>query len=395
MNLSALSHPTFRRYIAANFVALNGLWVQRITIAWIAWDITGSAAFVGLVAFLAYVPTLITGPLFGVLIDRWSVQRANQITQFLFAATALTGAGLYWMGALSAPVLAGISLFIGVVTSAQHPVRMAFTPRLVPKENVSSVIVLISLNFNLARVLGPAIGGALISGLGVQAALLVSALSYAPMLLIISTLTLRPRRIKTQQSSLVADFVEGFRVIIHTPLILRAILITGIFSLAGRGALEILPTIADGVFSKGASGLGILTASAGAGAVVAAVLQTFGRGISSGKLPLKALIAAVIGPVIAILLGMSQNWTGTILAVAGLGFTGTLVGVTMQSAIQMQVDDHLRGRVMSLWIMIALGATAIGSLLIGGLVDLLGLSLTLQIVGGASAVAILGLVLRR
>ena len=89
MNISALSFRDFRIYLGGNIFALNALWMQRVTIGWIAWDLTASASFVGFIAFANFAPTMITGPLFGVLIDRVRVTRAAMVTQFLLLAIAL------------------------------------------------------------------------------------------------------------------------------------------------------------------------------------------------------------------------------------------------------------------------------------------------------------------
>ncbi len=394
MNLSALQFPQFRRFMAANIITLNGLWVQRITMGWIAWALTGSASFVGLIAFLSYVPSMLTGPFFGVLVDRINVRRAALTTQSLFFLLSFVAFVLQFTGHMTPLNLSIIAVVIGIVTSAQHPIRMSFTPRLVPKDHVGSVVVLVALNFNLARVVGPAIGGLLIANFSVEAALLVACVAYLPAIATIATLTLRDRVRPNTKSTIFADFIEGLQFIKNAPFILKAILITGLFSLTARGAMEILPTIADGGFGKGATGLGTLSAAAGVGALSAAVLQSFSQQPTRDKLPVSALAAAVMGPLGVILLGSTQSWPMAIFAVAMLGFLGTIVGVTMQTSIQLQLDDSIRGRVMSLWVMIALGATALGSVGIGALIDIIGLMLTLQIVGGATAVLILVLVRR-
>ncbi len=395
MNLAALKFISFRRYLIANIISLNGLWVQRVTIGWIAWELTGSASFVGLIAFLSYIPTMLTGPIFGVLVDRINLRHAAMTTQSLFCLIAFTAFLLQANGLLTPVMLCVIAILIGIVTSAQHPIRMAFMPRLVPKEYVGSVIVLIALNFNLARVIGPGIGGLIIATSGVKVALLVTAIAYVPAIITIATLKYRRRARNNAKSTILMDFIEGLRFVKASAFIAKTFVLTGLFSLTARGVLEILPTIADGSFGKGATGLGVLTAAAGVGALAASVLKSFARVPETGQLPTSALIAAFSGPVLVLLLGVTQFWPVAIAAVAGLGFFGTIVGISVQTGIQMQLDDGIRGRVMSLWAMIALGATATGSVLIGALIDLVGLGLTLQSAGGASALLIILLIWRR
>ncbi len=395
MNFSALKFPQFRRYLAANIIALHGLWVQRITTGWLAWELTGSASFVGVIAFFTYIPTMLTGPFFGVLVDRINVRYAAMTTQALQFSISFLAFVLQFSGVMTPGVLSIIAILIGLVNSAQNPIRMSFMPRLVPKDHVGSVIVLSALNFNLARVVGPAIGGVLIARADVETALLVAALAYLPAVATIATLKPRPRIRPNTKSTILADFAEGMRFIFASRFILNAILITGVFSLTARGAMEILPIIADGKFDKGATGLGVLSAAAGIGALIAAIMQSLSRQPKDGKLLRPALFSVIAGPLLVIFLGSAGHWYLVVFIVGMLGFFGTIVGISMQTSIQLQLDDTIRGRVMSLWIMIALGATAMGSVAIGALIDLFGLTLTLQGVGGASSLLIILLIPKR
>ncbi|NOR63445.1 MAG: MFS transporter [Rhodobacteraceae bacterium] len=394
MNLSALTTKPFRHYLIGNAISLHGLWVQKITIGWMAWEATGSTAFLGWLAFLNYAPPLFLGPFFGVVVDRVNIRRAAMTTQTLFTLGAFVLLGIHMAGLSGRFSLSAVALMIGLVTSAQHPIRMAITPRLAPNSQLPSVVLLLSLNFNIARVVGPAIGGGIIAAFGLTAALVFTIVAFVPFIYIVSTLSPRPNKPKPK-ASMKADFTEGLSYVLRSRFIRTATLITGLFSLAGRGALEILPSIADGVFQRGAAGLGTLTAAAGIGALLAAAVQILMRGPVKGRMPKISMGAAIVGPLAAAGLGIIAQWEVVVFIVGFLGFTGTLVGVGMQSAIQMQVEDHLRGRVMSLWIMVAMGGTAFGSLLVGGMADALGLALALQITGISTAFAVLTLLILR
>ena len=394
MNLSALTTKAFRHYLTGNAISLHGLWVQKITIGWMAWEATGSTAFLGWLAFLNYAPPLFFGPFFGVVVDRVNIKKAAMTTQSLFVVGAIVLLGIHLVGVSGRISLSAVALFIGLVTSAQHPIRMAITPRLAPQNQLSSVVLLLSLNFNIARVLGPAIGGGIIAGFGLTVALLFTIVAFIPFVFILKTLHPRPNKTKPK-ASMKADFAEGLSHVMRSRFIRTATLITGLFSLAGRGALEILPSLADGVFQRGAAGLGTLTAAAGIGALLAAAAQILMRGPIKWQLPSASIIAAILGPLAAAWLGSLTQWEIVVFVTGFLGFTGTLVGVGMQSAIQMQVEDHLRGRVMSLWIMVAMGGTAFGSLLVGGMADAFGLPLSLHIAGVTTAFAVIALLIVR
>ncbi len=394
MNLSALTTKGFRHYLFGNAISLHGIWVMKISIGWMAWEATGSTAFLGWLAFLNYAPPLFFGPFFGVVVDRIDIRKAAMTTQLLFAIAALALMGIHLAGLSGRVSLTLVALFIGLVTSAQHPIRMAITPRLTPNSQLASVVLLLSLNFNIARVVGPAIGGGLIAQYGLTAALGFIIAAFIPFVLILATLSPRANKAKAR-ASLRADFAEGLGYVLRSRFIRTATLVTGLFSLSGRGALEILPSLADGAFQRGAAGLGTLTAAAGVGALLAALAQIIGKSPQKGRLPAVSLAAAIIGPLAVAALGMVSAWPVAVFIIGLLGGLGTLVGVGMQSAIQMQVEDHLRGRVMSLWIMVAMGGTAFGSLLVGGMADIFGLASSLQIAGIGTALSVLALLLLR
>jgi len=384
MNLIALKSPLFRTYVAASAVALNGIWIQRITMGWLAWDLTQSASFVGLVAGLNFVPAVLSGPFFGVLADRIDLRRAAIGAQLAMLGLSILLLGLFLAGLLAPTVLVAMSFATGLAASAYSPVRMALITRLAPREAMSSVVVITSMNFNLSRLTGPAIGGVLIAQLGVGAALL--ALVFAPLVLIavLLRLTLRaPEGPARMAQNFIADMRAGFAYASKHELVRRALLITGLAAFSGRGVLEILPAIADGAFGRGAVGLGQLSAAAGAGALLSALLQAFGHAPATQALTLRSIWAALVSCGLVALVGVSSHWGLSLLAVAGLGFCGTLIGVSLQSGIQLSLPDGLRGRVMSLWVLVALGATAAGAFTQGAMADWLGLSETLVLTGGA------------
>ena len=140
MNLSAFNFRDFRLYLLGNLFAINALWMQRVTIGWIAWDLTKSATFVGFVAFINFAPAIITGPLFGVLIDRVNVKKAAQVTQFSLFTISVGFYLFFIFGGLNELFLSVLSLLSGIATSAHNPVRLSLAPRLVNHGSVSSVV---------------------------------------------------------------------------------------------------------------------------------------------------------------------------------------------------------------------------------------------------------------
>lgn len=382
MNIAALKFRDFRIYLAGNTFALNGIWMQRVTIGWIAWDLTSSPGFVGLVAFASFAPTMITGPLFGVLIDRVAVKRAAIITQSLLLLLALAMFVSFVMGLLGPVLLTILTALSGIVASAHNPVRMSLAPRLVDKEAVASVIALTAINFNIARLSGPALAGWIIATKGVGTTLLIQILCFLPYIFAIFLLHPRERNASTNAiEPFFTSLIEGARHVYHTPVIRQALILTALFAFTIRGTLEILPVLADGVFSKGPAGLGLLTASTGVGALLAGMTKAILPSQQKGRVPRLALICALIGIGLVPLLGNSLSWALSLILVSLMGYTVSIAAISVQTAIQIDLDDNIRGRVMSLWVMAGIGAAATGAGILGLATDITGYTQALTTTG--------------
>ncbi len=367
MNLVALRSPEFRLYFLGAIANVNALWISRIVIGWLAWDMTRSATFVGIVAASSLLPTLFLGPFFGVMVDRSNIKKAAYSTNICMIGCIAVLLALQASGNIGTISLILISLAIGTVTAAHHPVRLSLAPRLVKPEHVSSVVALAALNFNLARLVSPAIGGILIDLTGITTALLITLILFLPNLAIL--FRLHPRELTKHGSEPFATaMAEGLRYIRQRRMIMVILATTAVFSIALRGVLEVLPIIADGSFGRGAVGLGQLGSAVGGGALLAALHKALAtqKTASDALSPLN-LGVAILGLMAMALLGTTDVWIIALACAAILGTTGTYFGITMQSMIQADLPDDMRGRVMSIWVVVGLGTTALGAFLIGAL----------------------------
>ncbi len=389
MNLVALRSPEFRLYFLGAVANVNALWISRIVIGWLAWDITNSAQFVGIVAACSLLPTLFGGPFFGVLVDRSDIKKAAYATNLTMIACIGALLALQMTGNIGTATLILISLAIGTVTAAHHPVRLSLAPRLVQPDHVSSVVALSALNFNLARLISPAIGGLLIDLTSITTALVVTLILFFPNLTVL--FRLHPRELtKHGAEPFTTAMVEGLRYIRQRDVILIVLATTTVFSIAMRGVLEVLPIIADGSFGLGAVGLGQLGSAVGGGALCAAIYKALG-GQPTGRnaLSLGNLSVAIVGLMGMAVLGTTQSWAIALFSAALLGATGTYFGVTMQSMIQSDLPDDMRGRVMSIWVVVGLGSTALGAFLIGALTNLIGIGSASLWISGLGLIALL------
>lgn len=394
MNLNALKSRGYRLYLLGNVFGMNANWMLRLLMGWLAWDMTGSASYVGLISFLNFSPVLLGGPLFGVITDRVNVRKAALAVQTVIAALAVVLLIALIFDAMSTTFLAVYSVIIGLALSAYQPVRMSLGPRLVEKDQIASVVSLGALNFNISRLTGPALGGAMIATAGEIATMIAVVLIYIPFIYILSRLRPREQTSVKVHPPFWRSFKDGVAFIFSNRSVWIAFVVVGAFSMVIRGVLEILPTIADGAFHKGAAGLGTMTAMVGAGALIASFIQVITPTAIVGRVPLRGLFGTLAGTALFLTLGVVNSWGLTLALLGGIGFCSSMVGINFQTSVQMQLHDDIRGRVMSLWMTLAVGGTAMGALGLGFMVEHIGLSLTFLSVGGISLVAFLAVLPR-
>lgn len=393
MNLAALRSANFRIYVTGSIFALLAIWMQRVTIGWIAWDMTGSSSFVGLVALVQFSPAIVLSPLFGVWVDRLDVQRAIIVVQCANFGVMAGFFGFYVMGWLTPVTMIVLTLISGIALAANHPMRMSLSPRLVPRGMVASVVTIVAINFNVARTLGPALGGVLIAWLGVGATLLVQAVLIVPFIFALGRLEVRPSRKEgVSQEPFGKALGLGLLQVWNNAVIWRAMVIGGALATVARGVLEILPPLADGVFQRGPEGLGVLLTATGLGAVCGGFFKAVLPPQSPGSVPILTQVVIVLGLLMVAALGAVSAWPVALGIAAGIAFVTTLSAISMQTAIQMELEDDMRGRVMSLWAVVVAGGASIGAGALGIAADIIGFQETL-VFAGLVASAGLGLYL--
>jgi MFS family permease len=379
MALPALQSRSFCLFEGSSIFSLNGQWITRIVVGWVGWELTGSATWVGLLSFFLFAPTIATSPFFGVLMDRVQLRPAAMVSQGIVAVATLVMFLLYVTGNLTIWSLSVVALVIGIAASGERTARMTIVPRLVDIAILPNAVAIHATNFNTARLIGPAVGGILIERFGTGTAMLVNFILLLPFLVALLFLKVREKEASSAgRQRFMAEFWGGARHAALHPLIREALILTAVTSLTVRGVLEILPAIADGVFHRGAEGLGNMVAAGGAGALAAALINAFRQHRKWGEgIPLRAQLAIILGLLAITTLGVADNWTLAMVLVGICGFCGTMIGINMQATIQLTVDDDFRGRVMSLWMVTGIGTSALGALLLGTFADLIGLTQTL------------------
>ncbi len=379
MNNSALSSRSFLIYLIGSTVSLHGLWIYRVALGWFTWELTGSEFWVGMVAFTQFAPAVFFGPLFGVFADRVDRRRASIVINSLSAANMLLLSALAWSGKVDIMVLTMQSLIQGALDGAHTPIRMTLVPNLVERAQLQSAIASASISFNISRLIGPAIAGIVIATSGVSTAFAINSVSYLAIIAAVAVIKVRPSLPRAKQTGDVwAELLDGVRYVIAHRTIRGLLMTVAVASLFGRGSLEMLPAFADAIYERGASGLAILTAAIGVGAIMTGLVLSRNTAWLTGRFV--RLSVVMVGILVAIFGANSEFWLAVPLIVS-LGIILSLCGVGSQILIQTLVEEEVRGRVSSLWGMIAFGGTAIGSLIVGSSAATFGLQTTVVVTG--------------
>jgi MFS family permease len=376
---SALSSRNFLIYLVGSTVSLHGLWIYRVALGWFAWQLTASEFWIGVVAFTQFAPAVFFGPLFGVLADRVDRRKASIVINSCSTANMLVLATLAALGQVNIGVLTAFSLVQGALDGAHTPVRMTLVPNLVARKQLESAIASTSISFNVSRFVGPAIAGVVIAALGVSAAFALNGVSYLAIVTAVLFVKLRPRtRRGTKPGAVWSELLDGVRYVRDHETIRGLLVMIAVGSVFGRGAMEMLPAFADAVFSRGSSGLAILTSAIGVGAVATGLV------LARTTLWLNVVVirmSVVLAGLLIAAFGANSAFWIAVPIVTTLGVILSLGGIGSQILMQSLVEEDVRGRVSSLWGMIAFGGVAFGGLVVGIAASGFGLQLTVIVTG--------------
>ena len=365
-------------------IALIGMWAQRIAVAWLAWELTKSATWLGLIAFADLFPTIVLTPIAGVIADRVDRRKLSLISQsaaFLQAVILTVLVFTDWIDIYSLFVL---TLLLGIAMAYATAARLAMVPNLMEAQYVPSALASDAAIYNSARVVGPMIAAGLISMLGIGGAFLVNCLTYVVFLICLIKIRLIRNESQNRTGGMLAQTIEGIRYAAQHPGIGPMLIVLTALAVGVKPFLELLPGLADNVFGTGVNGFAQLAAAGGGGAVVCAVWLAL-RGRVEG-LTVITLSALVVGPFGVVLMCISDIfWLGLIGSFIA-GSSITLTGTGVQTLMQNSVDGGIRGRVLSLYGVLHRGAPALGALLMGIVGDIIGLQATL--IGGALILSI-------
>ncbi len=376
---ASLRHADYRYLWTGTLMMSTGQWVQQVTLGWLLYDLTGNSMLLGALNGLRALPFLVTGPMAGVAADRMDRRKLLLYTQWVLIITAIL------MGALVASPFLHVwhiflfTLITGVAWTITEPVRMSMIPSVVPKRDLANAIALNSGGFNLMKVIGPALGGAMIAWFGAADNFFVQGIAYIGVLAMIYLMHIPPHSAEAKRATAFANLKEGVAYVWSTPAVLALMMLAYVPRVFAVPYQTLMPVFQKDVLHVGPEGLGLLMAAPGVGAVIAVLtLASLGHRIKRQGL---LLVGSIV--ILGFFLIVFSQLTSLPLALITLVIAGAFQMFFLASTatmLQLVVPDELRGRVMSLY-MLDRGFMPAGALFAGTAAHFIGAPMTVATMG--------------
>jgi MFS family permease len=365
--LPAFAYPEFRRLWIGGAISNSGSMMYLAALGWITTDVTDSAAAIAAVPFMGLVPLLVVSPFAGVWADKISRRRMILGSMMAQTAVGVAVAVMVTVDAVTYPRLIAASVLGGVSGSVGAPVLQAVIPTLVPVSALRNAVVLNSMQFNISRAIGPTTAGLLIDSVGATAVFWLNVATYFAAIYGAWRLTERPAAFAgVADRSVLGDIRAGARYALRSPAIRIGLMAGAVNAIAVFPLSYVAPVLATQALDLDASGYGILVGAFGLGAILAGVVMIVER-----QRPMERSVSiGVAGCAIGLAtIGLAP---GLVVALCGMFITGlSFVNVTSNvlTSLQANLDDRVRGRVMSLWMMIYGSLGPLGIITYGALAE--------------------------
>ena len=385
---SALRVRNYRLYFTGQLISNTGTWMQRIAQDWLVLQLTNSPLAVGVTTALQFLPILLFGLLGGLVIDRFPKRSLLVVTQAAMGLLATVLATLTLSGVVAVWHIYAVAFALGLVTVVDNPTRQVFVNEMVPRHLVRNAVSLNTGTFQLARLVGPAVAGVLIAATGSGWAFVINALSYAATIGALLAMRADQLHALPRAPRERGQVREALRYVRARPQILWIIVAVFFIGTFGYNFAVFLSAYAKNVFHSGAETYGLLNTALAVGSISGAVLAARRSAV---RLAFLFAVAAAFSTMM-IVLGLTP-WLPLFMGLLVVcGLASTSFSTTANASVQLATDARIRGRVMSLYLMVFMGGTPIGGPIAGALTDTLGAPAAMIICGGICLAATLACV---
>src|SRR6266576_1056283 len=381
----ALRERNFRLYWLGQAISNIGNWMQVVALGWFILQLTGSPIALGMLGLAQFLPVLLLSLAGGILADRFLRLHLLMVTQSAAMALAFILTILTLMGKPPLWSLLLIAALSAAITAIDNPARQAFLSDLVGKDLLLSAVALNASVYNGAAVIGPSLAGLVLLRVGAAGCFLLNAFSFLAVLIALAVISIE----KANQGKVSLTPARGNKSFItslrefgslrHKPAILAVLGIAAATSLLGRPYLLLMPAFAREVQHVGPQGLGLMVAASGLGSLIGALLLASLR--SSKRLEHLLLITSVCFGISLAIFALVPYFLLASLVLLGCGAGATMTMMVANTLLQTSAPSAMKGRVMSLYTLIAAGFTPLGAFIVTGMATKIGLEYATIIAG--------------
>ncbi len=382
---AAFQYRNYQLWFGGQLISLAGTWMQSIAQGWLVYEISHSEFALGLVSFAAAIPTLIITPFGGVVVDRVPKRTLLVVTQTFMMLLAFVLAALVFTNVVQVWHVVVLAMLLGVVNAFDAPARQSFVVDMVTREHLVNGIAMNSIMFNGARVLGPAIGGALLAAVGAGWCFFFNGISFLAVIAGLLAMRVPKFAPPPKGASSWQQLKDGLRYTLLHKNLAAIILLASVWAIFGGSYGSLLPAFVDQIFHTGAEGYGFLNAAIGLGAMGGGFI--IAQFVDKARRGTWLFFANQCFSILLLLFAFNQSFPLALVAGLGLGVSFMIQNTNMNSLLQTGVEDAMRGRVLSLYTLSFFGFSPIGSLLAGSLAQAWSLSGT---VGVFAAITLVG-----
>lgn len=388
----SLKHSNYRYFFFGQSISLMGTWIQNIALGWLVYRLTGSAIYLGVIAFAGQIPSLFITPFAGVYADRFNRRRILIITQSLAMITAIMLALFVIFDIAKIWHLMAFAVMAGMINAFDTPFRHAFVLELIGnREDLPNAIALNSSLFNTARFIGPLIGGVLITLVGEGWCFMINGLSFSAVIFSLVRIQIPALKPVIYPGSIFHQMADGLRYSWNNKPLRYLLMLIATCGFFGLPFQSLMPAFARDILHGDATLLGTLTGSLGAGALTGALYLASRQRLS--LLPKNIIIAAIMFTVALSVFSQSRMIALSMAALYFTGFGMIVMFNATNALLQAISDEDKRGRVISLYSLTFMGLTPIGNLVAGIVAEYS--SVSIAVFGAALICLLAGLLLRR
>lgn len=375
----ALTHDNFRIYWLGQCVSLIGTWMQNIGQTWLVFSLTGSPLLVGILGAIQFLPITIFSLFAGVVIDKYPKRTILLITQSISMLLALTLSILVFTQTVRYEYILFLALILGFSNTLDMPTRQAFTIEMAGKQDLMNAIALNSATFNLARIIGPAIGAVILASFGTEWCFLLNGLSFMAVILSLLKIKVKPYVRTKVTNSIFREIKDGLKYITREPSLLKTLLMVLIIGIFAFNYNVLIPVFTKNVLDQGEYVYGFLMSSLGIGSFMGALIVSINS--KSGPKAKVLMVCAVVVGINLILISFTKTHylTGFLLIITGI--FNIWFSTTANSTLQINATDEYRGRVMSVYSLVFAGATPLGNMFAGYSADRFGANTAFWLTG--------------